>query len=33
MDPQPGDIVLVPLNTREVVGVVWDGAPDDAVGG
>lgn len=22
---QPGDLVLVPLNTREEVGVVWDG--------
>ena len=32
MDPQPGDIVQVPLNTREVVGVVWDGVPDHAVG-
>ena len=30
-DPQPGDIVLVPLNRREEVGVVWDGAPDAAV--
>ena len=25
LDPQPGDIVLVPLNRREEVGVVWDG--------
>jgi primosomal protein N' (replication factor Y) len=32
MDPQPGDIVQVPLITREVVGVVWDGRPDYAVG-
>ena len=24
MDPRPGDIVLVPLNRREEVGVVWD---------
>src|SRR5271165_5513872 len=24
---RPGDVVLVPLNRREVVGVVWDGAP------
>ena len=23
-DPQPGDVVLVPLNRREEVGVVWD---------
>ncbi|MDA8253336.1 MAG: primosomal protein N' [Rhodospirillales bacterium] len=28
MDPQPGDLVLAPLNRREAVGVVWDGAPD-----
>ena len=28
----PGDIVLVPLNRREEVGVVWDGAADAAVG-
>ena len=25
-DPRPGDVVLVPLNRREEVGVVWDGA-------
>jgi primosomal protein N' (replication factor Y) (superfamily II helicase) len=28
MDPQPGDVVLVPLNRREETGVVWDDAPD-----
>ncbi len=28
MQVQPGDLVLVPLNRREEVGVVWDGAPD-----
>ena len=28
-NPRPGDIVLVPLNRREEVGVVWD-APDAA---
>ena len=28
----PGDLVLVPLNRREEVGVVWDGPPDAAVG-
>src|SRR5208282_4572634 len=28
----PGDLVLVPLNRREEVGVVWDGAPDATVG-
>jgi len=24
MDPAPGDVVLAPLNGREVIGVVWD---------
>jgi len=24
LDPKPGDVVLVPLNRREEVGVVWD---------
>ena len=28
LDPQPGDVVLVPLNRREEVGVVWDAAAD-----
>ena len=32
MNPQPGDLVLVPLNRREEVGVVWDGPADGAVG-
>ncbi|MCW3473703.1 primosomal protein N' [Rhodovastum sp. RN2-1] len=32
LDPRPGDVVLVPLNRREEVGVVWDGPPDHAVG-
>jgi primosomal protein N' (replication factor Y) len=32
MDPAPGDLVLVPLNSREEVGVVWHGAPDQSVG-
>ena len=32
MDVAPGDIVLVPLNRREEVGVVWDGPPDSKVG-
>ncbi len=27
---QPGDVVLVPLNRREEIGVVWDGMPDGA---
>jgi primosomal protein N' (replication factor Y) len=31
LDPQPGDVVLVPLNRREEVGVVWDAASGDAV--
>ena len=30
-DLLPGDIVLVPLNRREEVGVVWDGDPEDGV--
>ncbi len=29
--PAPGDVVLVPLNRREEVGVVWDGQPEDGV--
>ena len=28
LDPRPGDVVRVPLNRREEVGVVWDGAAD-----
>ena len=28
----PGDYVLVPLNRREEVGVVWDGVADGSVG-
>jgi primosomal protein N' (replication factor Y) len=28
----PGDIVEVPLGTRDVIGVVWDDPPDQAVG-
>ncbi len=32
LDPQPGDLVMVPLNRREEVGVVWDGPPDHSVG-
>jgi primosomal protein N' len=31
MDPQPGDVVLVPLNRRQEMGVVWDGPPDATV--
>ena len=31
MEPQPGDVVLVPLNRREEVGVVWDATPDEGV--
>ena len=31
MDPRPGDVVLVPLNRREEVGVVWDATPDASV--
>ena len=28
----PGDLVTVPLGTREVVGVVWDDPPDAEIG-
>jgi primosomal protein N' (replication factor Y) len=31
LDPKPGDVVLVPLNRREEVGVVWDAPADEAV--
>jgi primosomal protein N' (replication factor Y) (superfamily II helicase) len=31
LDPQPGDVVLVPLNRREEVGVVWDAPADCSV--
>ena len=31
MDPQPGDLVLVPLNRRAEVGVVWDAPFGDPV--
>ncbi len=31
MDVQPGDLVLVPLNRRATVGVVWDSPTDGAV--
>ena len=31
LDPRPGDVVLVPLNRREEVGVVWDAPADPAV--
>ncbi len=29
--PKPGDVVLVPLNSREEIGVVWDAPADDNV--
>ena len=29
---RPGDIVEVPLGTRDVVGVVWDDPPDKEIG-
>ncbi len=29
--PAPGALVLVPLNGRREIGVVWDGAPDTAI--
>ena len=31
-DVAPGDIVVVPLGTREVVGVVWDDPADETIG-
>jgi primosomal protein N' (replication factor Y) len=31
MAAEPGDIVLVPLNRREEIGVVWDAPSDDRV--
>ena len=31
LEPKPGDVVLVPLNRREEVGVVWDAPADEAV--
>ncbi|MBV9735724.1 MAG: primosomal protein N' [Acidisphaera sp.] len=31
LDPRPGDLVLVPLNRREEVGVVWDAPAGDPV--
>ncbi len=31
LEPKPGDVVLVPLNRREEVGVVWDAPADKAV--
>ena len=30
LDPKPGDVVLVPLNRREEIGVVWDSPPTPA---
>ena len=31
-ESEPGDIVEVPLGTRDYVGVVWDDPPDPSVG-
>src|SRR5689334_24369815 len=31
LEPKPGDVVLVPLNRREEVGVVWDAPANTAV--
>ena len=28
----PGDIVAVPLGTRDAIGVVWDDPPDEEIG-
>jgi primosomal protein N' (replication factor Y) len=33
MSVAPGDVVLVPLNRRVEIGVVWDGPPDGSIGG
>ena len=30
-DPKPGDIVSVPLGSRDVIGVIWDDPPDTEV--
>jgi primosomal protein N' (replication factor Y) len=32
MSVAPGDVVTVPLGTREVIGVVWDDSPDGEIG-
>jgi primosomal protein N' (replication factor Y) len=32
VDVEPGDIVEVPLGTRDTIGVVWDDPPDPGVG-
>jgi len=31
LHPEPGDVVQVPLNRREEIGVVWDHGADDSV--
>jgi primosomal protein N' (replication factor Y) len=31
-DAQPGDIVEVPLGTRDAIGVIWDDPPDPSIG-
>jgi len=33
MTVAPGDVVMVPLNRRIEVGVVWDGPPEGTIGG
>ncbi len=33
MTVAPGDVVMVPLNRRVEVGVVWDGPPEGTIGG
>ena len=32
LDLAPGDIVEVPLGTRDVIGIVWDDPPDPEIG-
>ena len=31
LHPEPGDVVLVPLNRRQEIGVVWDHASDESI--
>ncbi len=33
LDLAPGDLVSVPLGTRETLGIVWDADPDAPMGG
>src|ERR1700704_1243482 len=31
LHPEPGDVVLVPLNRRQEIGVVWDHPSDESI--